>query len=149
MTAKQGTLAARMDALIKYAQSGEQPAVAATLMGAMRRIDQLEAQIAQTDTLRHQYIRAALQGVLANDSLGTCDASRIADLAVHAADAAMSRAEPSPRPKAEAVAWLEWQRFADLPEVHEALRSFSEDSTGDNAVHLVRTLAGKLQEYGL
>lgn len=47
--------------------------------------------------------------------------------------------EPKPRMMSDMV--LEWeahQRISDIPAVDEALRDFSDDPTGDNAVYIVR-----------
>ena len=49
------------------------------------------------------------------------------------------QAEPASA-SAPVLDWSEYQRISDLPDVDEALRSFSEDATADNAVCVVRAI---------
>ena len=49
--------------------------------------------------------------------------------------------------KPTAPDWLECQRISDLPDVDEALRGFSDDATGDNAVCVVRAVLAAGQVY--
>lgn len=56
------------------------------------------------------------------------------NLARNAWTAALSHAEGEP------VDWDDAQAICDLPEVHDCLQCFSEDSTGDNGTEVVRAV---------
>lgn len=144
----------RVIGLRRYAESSHREGMTKTLLEVELLLEKLSEKPAE-DSLRHQYIRSTLQGMLAcQPSFREFTTPLVSGSVVEIADAVMAAAEKEPvrsrlSPPAEAISWLEWQRFADIPQIHDALKDFSEDSTGDNGVHLVRAIITKALEIGL
>jgi hypothetical protein len=49
---------------------------------------------------------------------------------------------------AQPLSWMDCERISNMPEVHEALQAFSEDSTGDNGVGVVQAVVQALADLG-